>query len=163
QVGDRDGQVQLRACQRRRRHHRAHVDLVPEGAGTDLTGQYLQDRPATVDAAGVPHLVPVTFALAGDEAFTAVDAKPKRTSRLKRLDNVRTTGRACMLADFYDEDWSRLWWVRADATAQVLGPGPQAARGLALLAGKYRQYADAAPAGAVIALLVTRWTGWAAS
>ena len=126
-------------------------------------------RLATVDAGGVPHLVPVTFALtgdagdAGDEAFTAVDAKPKRTSRLKRLDNVRATGRACLLADFYDEDWSRLWWVRADATAQMLGPGPQAARALALLAGKYPQYVEAAPAGPVIALRVIRWTGWAAS
>jgi PPOX class probable F420-dependent enzyme len=120
-------------------------------------------RLATVDAGGVPHLVPVTFALAGDEAFTAVDAKPKRTSRLKRMDNVRATGRACLLADFYDEDWTRLWWVRADATAQVWGPGPQAARALALLAGKYPQYADAPPGGPVIALRVTRWTGWAAS
>ena len=119
-------------------------------------------RLATVDAGGVPHLVPVTFALDGDEAFTAVDAKPKRTSRLKRLDNVRATGRACLLADFYDEDWSRLWWVRGDATAQVLGAGPQAARALALLAAKYPQYVEAAPAGPVIALRVIRWTGWAA-
>src|SRR5512144_420964 len=120
-------------------------------------------RLATVDAGGAPHLVPVTFALDEDEAFTAVDAKPKRTRRLKRLDNVRATGRACLLADFYDEDWSRLWWVRADATAHVLGPGPQAARALALLAGKYPQYAAAPPDGPVIALRVTRWTGWAAS
>ncbi len=120
-------------------------------------------RLATVDAAGVPHLVPVTFALAGDEAFTAVDTKPKRTTQLRRLDNVRATGRACLLADFYDEDWSRLWWVRADASAQVLEPGPRAARALALLAGKYPQYAEAAPAGPVIALQVIRWTGWAAS
>ena len=102
-------------------------------------------RLATVDARGVPHLVPVTFVLAGDEAFTAVDAKPKRTTRLKRLDNIRASGLACLLADSYDEDWARLWWVRADASASVLAPGRQAAHAVGLLAAKYEQYASRAP------------------
>ncbi len=128
-----------------------------------LLGASRVARLATVDARGVPHLVPVTFVLAGDEAFTAVDAKPKRTTRLKRLDNIRATGLACLLADSYDEDWSRLWWVRADASASVLAPGRQAAHAVGLLAAKYEQYASAPPAGPVIALGVIRWTGWAAS
>ena len=120
-------------------------------------------RLATVDRRGVPHLVPVTFALAADEVVTAVDTKPKRTTQLKRLDNIRATGRACLLADTYDEDWSRLWWVRADATARVLPPGPVSAHAVALLTGKYEQYAEVVPTGPVIALRVTRWTGWSAS
>ena len=39
-------------------------------------------RLATADAAGVPHLVPVVFAVDGDLVYSAVDAKPKRTTAL---------------------------------------------------------------------------------
>ena len=71
-------------------------------------------RLATADATGQPHLVPVTFAVAGDMVYTAVDAKPKRTTALRRLANVAANPRVSLLVDHYDDDWSRLWWVRAD-------------------------------------------------
>src|SRR5215212_2608193 len=45
-------------------------------------------RLATADAAGRPHIVPVTFAVDGDVVYSAVDAKPKRGTALKRLANV---------------------------------------------------------------------------
>ena len=45
-------------------------------------------RLATADAAGRPHIVPVTFAVDGDVVYTAVDAKPKQSTALKRLANV---------------------------------------------------------------------------
>jgi PPOX class probable F420-dependent enzyme len=80
-------------------------------------------RLATVDAAGRPHLVPVCFALVGDETYTgytAVDDKPKRSTRLRRVVNVAATGVACLLVDEYDEDWTRLWWVRLDCRARVV-------------------------------------------
>ncbi|MEV4413183.1 TIGR03668 family PPOX class F420-dependent oxidoreductase [Catellatospora sp. NPDC049609] len=117
-------------------------------------------RLATADPAGVPHLVPVVFAVDGDTVYTAVDRKPKRTRALRRLANIAANPRVCLLADHYEEDWSRLWWVRADGTARVLDVSePEAATALALLAARYRQYAQPPP-GPVIAVDVTRWTAW---
>jgi PPOX class probable F420-dependent enzyme len=123
-------------------------------------------RLATADAAGRPHLVPVVFAVAGDTVVMAVDHKPKRSTHLKRLANIHANPAVCLLADGYHEDWDRLWWVRADGRARVLPPAGQsedAAGYVALLTGKYaRQYADRPPAGEVVEVLVTAWTGWRA-
>jgi len=77
-------------------------------------------RLATVDDTGAPHLVPIVFALVGDVIYSAVDDKPKRHRRLRRLVNVAHEPRVSVLADHYDDDWTRLWWVRADGTAAVL-------------------------------------------
>src|SRR5699024_10418683 len=104
-------------------------------------------RLATTRADGAPHAVPVAFALVTDDAgrdevWTVVDSKPKTTRALRRLANIAAEPRVCLLVDHYDDDWSRLWWVRADGRASVLvdleGPEPQ--RGLAALATKYSQY-----------------------
>jgi PPOX class probable F420-dependent enzyme len=116
-------------------------------------------RLATVAADGRPHLVPVCFALVGDTVYSAVDHKPKRGGRLKRLDNIRATGRVSLLVDRYDEDWSALWWVRLDGTAEVLD-GPAAA--FRALVDKYPQYARQPPTGPIVAITVTRWSGWTA-
>jgi PPOX class probable F420-dependent enzyme len=84
-------------------------------------------RLATADAAGVPHLVPVVFAVSGDAVYTAVDHKPKRSSALRRLANVRANAAVALLVDHYDDaDWDGLWWVRADGTGRVLQPGEAA-------------------------------------
>ena len=114
---------------------------------------------ASVRPTGAPHLVPVTFAVDDDRIYTAVDAKPKRTRRLTRLHNIGHDPRVCVLADQWDEDWSRLWWVRADGIARVV---PADARGITLLQARYRQYQAEAPPGPVIVVDVDRWTGWAA-
>ena len=76
---------------------------------------------ATIGADGAPHLVPVTFALlkadhGGDVIVVAVDHKPKRTTELQRLRNIRREPRVSFLADHYSQDWEQLWWVRADAS-----------------------------------------------
>jgi PPOX class probable F420-dependent enzyme len=120
-------------------------------------------RLATSDATGRPHLVVVTFAVEGDRVYTAVDAKPKRTRELKRLRNIRADPRVTVLADHYEDDWTRLWWVRADATATVVDDPEAMAGPLALLRDRYRQYRDEPPAGPVIAITVERWTGWSYS
>jgi len=113
-------------------------------------------RLATVTAEGRPHVVPVTFALLGSTIVSAVDAKPKATRALRRLENVRASGRASLLVDHYEEDWSRLWWVRADGPAQVIESEPA----IDALAAKYEQYAAARPAGPVIAITPERWRSW---
>ncbi len=113
-------------------------------------------RLATVTADGRPHVVPVCFAMAGGRIYTAVDAKPKSTRALQRLENVRATGRASLLVDHYEEDWSQLWWVRVDGPAEVLDSDAA----LDGLAAKYEQYRAQRPAGPVIAITPERWRSW---
>ncbi|AGP52838.1 TIGR03668 family PPOX class F420-dependent oxidoreductase [Streptomyces rapamycinicus] len=123
-------------------------------------------RLATVGAEDRPHLVPVVFALTGDTVVTAVDHKPKRTTRLKRLDNIRAHPAVCLLVDDYDENWDHLWWARADGTARVLPPAdesPVAADHVRLLVDTYpAQYRDRPPRGPVVEITVDRWSGWRA-
>lgn len=117
---------------------------------------------ATLTEEGAPHLVPFCFALDGDVLVSAVDQKPKRTTRLRRLANVARDDRATVLVDEYDERWDRLWWVRLDASARVLPEGPQAQRARSLLADKYQQYREHPPSGPVLYLTIRRWSSWEA-
>ncbi|MET9415941.1 TIGR03668 family PPOX class F420-dependent oxidoreductase [Streptomyces klenkii] len=120
-------------------------------------------RLATADAAGVPHLVPVTFAVAGDTLYFAVDHKPKRTQDLRRLRNIEQNPRVALLADHYADDWTTLWWTRADGLATIrTAPAPYAPA-LALLAEKYPQYRTHPPQGPLVEVEVTGWSGWAAT
>lgn len=127
---------------------------------------------ATADGDGVPQLVPVTFALlsavdgtAGDapadEIVVAVDQKPKTTRDLKRLRNIADNPHVAVLTDRYDDDWSRLWWVRADGVAAVEHDGEPREAALDALAARYPQYRDRRPDGPVIRVRVGRWSGWA--
>jgi PPOX class probable F420-dependent enzyme len=121
-------------------------------------------RLATVDATGRPHLVPVVFAVEGSTVYSAVDAKPKRSTALRRLANVAANPRVCLLADHYDDDWGALWWVRADGTARVVpATDPAGAQGIDLLVARYDQYRARRPAGPVLVVDVDRWTGWSAA
>lgn len=106
--------------------------------------------------------MPVTFALDGDLLYTAVDAKPKTTTALRRLRNIRANPLVALLADHYQEDWERLWWARADGLAAIVA-GPETAGPARLLAERYPQYRENPPAGPVIRVAVSRWSGWAAA
>jgi PPOX class probable F420-dependent enzyme len=120
-------------------------------------------RLATIDERGRPHLVPFCFALEGDVLYSAVDEKPKRTQRLKRLENIRLHPDVAVLVDHYEDDWSRLWWVRLRGSARVIEEGPERERALALLREKYAQYRSEPPRGAVIVVSVEEWRGWSAA
>ncbi|WP_420620590.1 TIGR03668 family PPOX class F420-dependent oxidoreductase [Candidatus Poriferisocius sp.] len=115
---------------------------------------------STVTADGQPHAVPCCFVLDGDTAYSAVDAKPKSTLALRRLDNLAANPAACLLVDCYDDDWSELWWIRVDGTARVLVDGDERDRALDLLAVKYPQYRETRPPGPVIAMDITAWRSW---
>ena len=119
-------------------------------------------RLATVRPDGTPHVVPVCFAVVGDgdEIVTAVDAKPKSTTALARLDNVRAQPHVALIVDHYDDDWSQLWWVRVDGTARVDDLTGEHA---AALAAKYEQYRATRPPGPAIVVRGARYTGWAGS
>lgn len=116
-------------------------------------------RLAMVAPDGAPRLVPVCFALAEDRLVTAVDGKPKSTRRLARLAAIAREPRVSLLADQWSEDWSRLWWVRADGDARVAELDADARH---RLTAKYPQYVADPPAGPMIEIAVRRWTGWSA-
>jgi PPOX class probable F420-dependent enzyme len=120
-------------------------------------------RLGTVTGEGAPHLVPVVFAVVADRVVTAIDHKPKTTTGLRRLANIRENPRVSLLADHYDDDWTVLWWVRADGLARVVADGPEREAALDALTAKYGQYHERRPGGPVIVVDVTRWTGWSAT
>lgn len=119
-------------------------------------------RLSTVRPDGHPHIVVITFALDGDTIVTAIDHKPKTTTALQRLKNIDARPVASILIDHYEDDWSRLWWVRADGTAKIETEGPPRARAIERLADKYSPYREHPPHGPVIAVTVDRWASWSA-
>lgn len=120
-------------------------------------------RLASIGPTGRPHLVPITFVLDGDRIYFAVDSKPKRTTDLQRLRNIAANPSVAVLADHYDEDWTSLWWVRADGEARVLAAGTEADRAVDLLGERYAQYRQARPSGPVVAISIHTMSGWAAA
>lgn len=117
-------------------------------------------RLATSGPGAQPHVVPVCFALDGDTVYFAVDAKPKRTRDLKRLRNIGANPAVSLLVDHYEDDWSRLWWVRMDGRARVLTGGAESDVAIDLLATRYEPYRTTRPAGPVVAIAVEHWSGW---
>ncbi|MEE9472759.1 MAG: pyridoxamine 5'-phosphate oxidase family protein, partial [Acidimicrobiia bacterium] len=67
---------------------------------------------ASVRPDGRAHAVPIVFAIDGDYLYTAVDHKPKSTTRLARLENIAANPQVSVLAQHYKDDWEQLWWVR---------------------------------------------------
>jgi PPOX class probable F420-dependent enzyme len=132
-------------------------------------------RLATVTPDGVPHLVPVVFAVDWDPPalpadpggkatiYTAIDAKPKTTQRLRRLTNIESNPHTAVLVDHYAADWTQLWWVRADGVATVHRVGAAMQTGYRLLRAKYVQYQSVPLNGPVIAIAVQRWSSWHAA
>jgi PPOX class probable F420-dependent enzyme len=119
-------------------------------------------RLATTDPDGRPHLVPIVFALDGDTLYSAVDRKPKSSSKLRRIENARARPDVTILVDHYEEDWGRLWWVRLRGRAHVLDAGDEREHALALLREKYSQYVKEPPDGPVLAVDVTEVREWQA-
>jgi PPOX class probable F420-dependent enzyme len=115
---------------------------------------------ATVTSDGRPHVVPCCFVLEDGFFFTAVDAKPKSTLALRRLDNIERHRDVSLLVDHYEEQWAQLWWVRVDGRAQVWESGPRRDTALVALAAKYAQYVETTPPGPVIAVEITTWRWW---
>jgi PPOX class probable F420-dependent enzyme len=120
-------------------------------------------RVGTVDEQGRAHLVPIIFVIDGDTLYSSSDAGPRL---VKRLRNLQRDPRATVLVDGYDEDWSKVWWVRMRGSGRVLHDGPERDHALRLLREKYPQFADTPPdegAGPVMAVDVKQWSGWAYS
>jgi PPOX class probable F420-dependent enzyme len=121
-------------------------------------------RLATTDPDGRPHLVPIVFVHDGQTLYSAVDAKPKRSRRLRRVANARERPTVTVLLDHYEDDCGRLWWVRLRGRARVLDTGEEAPSGPSrLLVDKYEQYRREPPGRPVLAVDILEWRSWAAS
>jgi PPOX class probable F420-dependent enzyme len=114
-------------------------------------------RLATVRPDRRPRLVPVVFAVTGDRILTTVDRKPKSTTALGRLADVAANPAVSLLVDEYRDDWTQLWWARADGVAWVTDATADL---LAPLATRYAQYHQDPPPGPVLVIEVARWVGW---
>jgi PPOX class probable F420-dependent enzyme len=128
-------------------------------------------RLATVRPDGRPHVVPVAFAVGPDRSddgqglrvYWAVDSKPKRSTELQRLRNIAAHPHAELVVDGYDENWDRLWWVRASGTSATVDDTDERAVAINALSTKYRQYAAEPPSGPVVVIEVDRVVGWRAA
>jgi PPOX class probable F420-dependent enzyme len=116
---------------------------------------------STVHAERGVDAVPVVYAV-DDDGYVGVPVdrvKPKASSRLQRERNLATDPRAALLVEHWDrDDWSQLWWVRAELRFEG-DAGPALA---ARLAEHFEQYRDQ-PFDRVLLLRIVRVTGWAAS
>lgn len=108
-----------------------------------LDGQRVA-RLATADSAGRPHVIPICYVALGDSVYMTIDQKPKRKSSqgLKRMANMRENPQVALVADHYDDDWSRLGWVMVQGRAQVLDSGDEHDRAQASLRARYPQLVE---------------------
>ena len=142
---------------------------LPDGSGRDRIDAARIGRMATVRSDGTPHIVPITFAISNETLVTAVDAKPKRTAKLQRLQNLRDNPAVSVIIDHYADDWSALWWIRIDGLAKVVtrdlesGDAPASTAATEALIAKYPQYQVTPPDGPVIIAKPTRWTMWSSA
>jgi PPOX class probable F420-dependent enzyme len=162
---------QARICQPDKDLYCHTVDIAPvplnvpcAQGSTDMQSPRLNAarvaRLATTDPDDRPHLVPIVFALDGDTLYTAVDRKPKRSSKLRRIENARARPDVTVLVDHYEENWGRLWWIRLRGRARVIDDGEEHDHALALLQEKYPQYRAEPPEGPVLAVDVTEVREW---
>jgi PPOX class probable F420-dependent enzyme len=121
---------------------------------------------ATADQYARPHIVPIVFAWQDVYVFTPIDRKPKSVSDwrdLHRVRNIEANGRVSVEVDEYNEDWTRLVWVRVDGTAEILTSGAAHDLGIQLLEAKYPQYErlplEDAPVVRITIEHVSEWHG----
>jgi PPOX class probable F420-dependent enzyme len=123
-------------------HHGAMTLTHPERR---FLGAQRRATLVTIAPDGRPRPVPICFVLVGAAAvlYTPLDDKPKATDdplALARVRDITADTRVAILADRWDEDWTRLAWLRAEGRATLLEPGPEHATAVAALRATYPQY-----------------------
>jgi len=126
---------------------------------------------ATIASDGRPRLVPTCFVVAGEPPvlYTPIDDKPKRSDdplALARVRDIQADPRVTILVDRWDEDWTRLAWLRIDGTATLLGAeaGSDRAQVVAALRARYPQYeAHRLEERPLIRITLERVTDWGVS
>jgi PPOX class probable F420-dependent enzyme len=134
------------------------LETLPEWVRELLASERVA-RLGYVDEDDHPRVLPVTFAVAGEAVWSAIDEKPKRTPEPARLRHLRRRPEAALLVDVYDDDWSRLAWVQLLGRVEVL-PAESAPAAIEALARKYAPYAERTPPGPLLRLSVERTRQW---
>ena len=153
--------------------------MPPEPVLTPQERAFLSDARratlATTAPDGRPRLVPGCFILAAapDEVgrplvYTPLDEKPKQSPdprRLARVQDLLVLPDVTLLVDRWDEDWSRLAWVRAYGVGELLEPQPhereEHGRAVSALRDKYPQYRNQAlEERPVVRIALTRAVSW---
>ena len=89
--------------------------------------------------------------------------KPKSSFRLQRERNLEADDRATLLIEHWDrDDWSQLWWVRAELRWQSTPDDDRDVTLAAELSRRYPQYQVDQPFARVLVLRIVSVTGWAA-
>jgi PPOX class probable F420-dependent enzyme len=135
---------------------------VPNAPSLDFLDAQRVAHLATADSAGAPHVVPVCFARVDQCVYIVIDEKPKGEAlRLKRVRNIVENPRVALVADVYDEDWSRLGWLMVRGRARLVDDAAEHARALRVLRQKYEQYRAMRLEGRpMLAIEVERLTAW---
>jgi PPOX class probable F420-dependent enzyme len=116
-----------------------------------------------LDGDARPRVLPVTYAIHGGAAWSAIDNKPKRSGREPaRIGWLRERPQATLTVDRYDEDWSRLRWVQLLGSVAVLD-GPPPGPVLDALVHRYPQYREDPPPGPTLRLVAERAVCWRAA
>jgi PPOX class probable F420-dependent enzyme len=116
-------------------------------------------RLATAGHSGKPHLVPVCFALHEQAIYTAIDEKPKSGHVLTRVRNIAENPNVAFLVDHYEDDWSRLGWLRIDGAAELVSDGSERDHAIGLLCERYAQY-ESMHLAAIIAIRIRHVRSW---
>ena len=91
-------------------------------------------RVATVNAEGVPHLVPVCPAFQDGKIYFGSGRDGRK------VQNIEANGRCTVTVDLYTEDWSSLRGVMVQGRATLIAKGPRFRRARGLLYRKYPHY-----------------------
>ena len=122
---------------------------------------------ATLDREGRPRLVPICFVVdpEHDTLYSPLDDKPKQTDdplEVARARDIEVRPEVTVLVDRWEEDWTRLAWLRLQGRARLIDTGAAAPAGtIDRLRERYPQYAhhrlEARP---MIAIEIAGATGW---
>ncbi len=136
------------------------LESLPDWAA-DLLGEVPVARLAYLDDEDRPRVLPVTFVVAEGAVWSAIDDKPKQAEEPARVRYLRRRQDAALVADVYDDDWSRLAWVQLLGRVDIV-PVESSDDAIAALAAKYPPYAEQTPPGPLLRLAVERTLHWRA-
>lgn len=130
-------------------------------------------RLATINTDGSPHQIPIVFTWHEGCFWSPIDGKPKQSVQPRRVNNSIQNPFGSLLLDSYVDDWTELWWIRADLEIKVilidgtdLKTDSTVNQAISKLEEKYRQYDDTPVLRSPATLLMLRPTAiktWCAS
>jgi hypothetical protein len=116
---------------------------------------------ATVHATRGVDAVPVVYAVTEGRIVVPIDTvKPKATTQLQLLENLRLDPRCVLVVEHYAEDWSQLWWVRVHGAGFERALTPELT---GALADRHPPYAAEGALASAIEITPDLVTGWSAA